>query len=285
MGIDGIRHYSALLSSGRSRQGIRSAAARGDLAHPGRGVYAPPGTPSDDMPSLFARLPPGSVLGFHSAARMFGLPVPPDERVHVIVPPGVDVPLIKGVAAHASVLPVRSPVVRDGVPCVPPERCAVDLARLLRRADALPLLDATLRASLCTPEQLAAEVARHAGLRGVRPARELVGWADPRAECVQESQLRLVLLDGRLPAPEPQIWVTNRYGTPVYRVDLGYRRHRIGVEYDGGSHLDPQRMEQDRYRHNWLADSGWRVRYFTARDLYRNPKAIVATVQALLQTR
>jgi hypothetical protein len=278
--IESVHRYSNLLDDGWSRQNLRSQVYREDVAHPSRGVYGPPGTPPEDIRSLLVRMPPGSVLGYHSAAVRYGLPVPPDRRLHVIVPADADVPLVRGVAAHASVLPVRDPVWTDGIPCVPPVRCAVDLARRLGRADALALLDATLRAALCTADQLAAEVALHAGLRGVRRARELVGRADPRAECVQESQLRLVLLDGQLPPPEPQLWVANFYGTVVYRVDLGYERQRVGVEYDGRSHLDS--VEKDRFRHNWLVENGWRMRYFTARDLYQDPGGIVATVKALL---
>jgi very-short-patch-repair endonuclease len=278
--IEQLHRYGNLLDEGWTRQNLRSGMLRQEVAHPTRGVYGPPGTTPDDVRSLLVRLPPGSVLGFHSAAAAYGLPVPPDRRLHVIIPPDADLPLIRGVAAHASVLPVRDPVWNDGVPCVPAVRCAVDLARLLGRAAALALLDATLRAALCTAEQLAAEVALHAGLRGVRQARELVRRADPRPECVQESHLRLVLLDGRLPPPEPQLWVANLYGTVVYRVDLGYEQQRVGVEYDGRSHLDS--VERDRFRHNWLVENGWRMRYFTARDLYQDPGAIVASVKALL---
>ena len=275
-----MHRYSNLLEDGWSRQNLRSRLFRQDVAHPTRGIYGPPGTEPDDVRSFLLRMPSGSVLGFHSAAARYGLPVPPVRRLHVVVPPDVDVPLVRGVAAHASVLPVRDPVWIDGIPCVPAVRCAVDLARLLGRADALALLDATLRSALCTVDQLAAEVALHVGLRGVRQARELIGRADPRPECVQESHLRLVLLDGRLPPPEPQLWVANFYGTVVYRVDLGYEQQRVGLEYDGRSHLDS--VEKDRFRHNWLVENGWRMRYLTARDLYHDPGGIVATVKALL---
>jgi very-short-patch-repair endonuclease len=76
--------------------------------------------------------------------------------------------------------------------------------------------------------------------------------------------------------------VPDEYGVPIYRIDLGYEEHRVGVEYDGASHADGVTLSHDRARHNWLADHGWRMRYFTARDLYRNPTAVVASVRALL---
>ncbi|MGC1209649.1 MAG: DUF559 domain-containing protein [Micromonospora sp.] len=177
---------------------------------------------------------------------------------------------------------MAAPVILEGVPCVPLARCAVDLARGARRLNALPLLDAVLRAGMAHPDDLQAEVCRHVGLKGVRQARELVLLADGRAECRQESQLRLVLIDGGLPAPEPQIWVYDSAGFGRYRLDLGYRARKIGIEYDGVSHLDRDRLRHDRDRANWLDAQGWTIRYFTDRDLYRRPHYIIATIRAAL---
>ncbi|MEH1015646.1 DUF559 domain-containing protein [Micromonospora sp. CPCC 206060] len=177
---------------------------------------------------------------------------------------------------------MHDPVLLAGVPCAPAARCAVDLARLLPRMAALPMLDLALRVGACRPAELTAETFRHARLRGVCQARQLVRIADPRPECRQESQLRLVLIDGGLPVPEPQIWVPDEAGIPLYRLDLGYRKRRVGIEYDGVSHLDRDRLRHDRTRMNWLAAQGWAVRYFTDRDLYRRPGHVVQTVAALL---
>ncbi|MFI9643915.1 endonuclease domain-containing protein [Micromonospora sp. NPDC051925] len=200
----------------------------------------------------------------------------------MIVPAGGRVPQIRGVVAHQSVLAVPDPVLVAGLPCAPAERCAVDLARTLPRMDALPFLDLCLRTGVCRPEELCAELARHARLRGVGQARQLVRLADPRAECRQESQLRLVLIDGGLPAPEPQLWVPDEAGFLRYRLDLGYRRLRIGIEYDGLSHLDRDRLRHDRTRMNWLSAQGWRMRHYTALDLYHHPSRITTQIAALL---
>jgi very-short-patch-repair endonuclease len=231
---------------------------------------------------VFRRLPPDAVVGFHTGAQLHGFGAVPATEVHVIVPAGSVVPQIRGVVAHESVLPVPVPVEVAGVPCAPAARCAVDLARVLRRMDGLPLLDLCLRFGACGLDDLRAEVARHRGLRGVCQARQLIDLADPRSECRQESQLRLLLIDGGLPAPEPQLWVPDQHGVPLYRLDLGYRKHRIGIEYDGQSHLDRGRLEHDRFRMNWLAANGWRMRHFTATDLYRRPRHVLSTIAALL---
>jgi hypothetical protein len=226
----------------------------------------------------------GGFVGHETAAALYGFrPTNPDTPVHVIIPGGTVRPRIQGVACHEAVLPVGSPVLVSGVPCAPASRCAIDLARGATRPSALAILDAALRVDACGPADLAAEVGLHHGLRGVRRVRELVGLADGRAECAQESHLRLVILDAGLPAPEPQVWVHDRTGRRAYRIDPAYRERKVGLEYDGRSHLTVARLNADRSRMNWLSTRGWEMRYFTARDLYQSPALIVAEVRAVLR--
>ncbi|MEU7710967.1 DUF559 domain-containing protein [Micromonospora chalcea] len=261
---------------------VRTQVRREELIRVRRGVYAP--TPCDDedeLRALLLCLPEGAMLAMQSAASRHGFGVLRESAVHVQLPPEVAKPRLPGLVVHHSVLPVR-PVFVGGLSCVPAAQCAIDLARGTRRMDALPVLDAALRSGAVTADDLAAELPLHRALRGVRQARDLVPRADGRAECRQESQLRLLLLDDGLPAPEPQMWVHDRYGIPRFRIDLGYRERRVGVEYDGLSHLDREHLRYDRDRINWLDANGWRMRYFTDRDLYRRPSHILTTLRAAL---
>ncbi|MEU7170026.1 DUF559 domain-containing protein [Micromonospora tulbaghiae] len=261
---------------------VRTQVKREELIRVRRGVYA--STPCDDedeLRALLLCLPDGAMLAMRSAARRHGFGVLRESAVHVQLPPDVAKPRLPGLVVHHSVLPVR-PVLVGGLPCVPAAQCAIDLARGVRRMDALPVLDAALRSGAVTVDDLAAELPLHRALRGVRQARDLVPRADGRAECRQESQLRLLLLDDGLPIPEPQMWVHDRYGIPRFRIDLGYRERRVGVEYDGLSHLDREHMRYDRDRINWLDANGWRMRYFTDRDLYRRPSHILTTIRTAL---
>ncbi|WP_413644761.1 hypothetical protein [Micromonospora sp. RTP1Z1] len=271
-------------NAGLSRGAIRHRVEAGRVLRLSRGVYGGPDDWEMRLQALFRRLPSSAVVGFHTGAQLHGFGAAASADLHVIVPAGTVVPHIRGVVAHEAVLPVPVSVEIAGVPCAPAARCAVDLARVLRRMDGLPLLDLCLRSGACDPDELRTEVRRHAGLRGVCQARQLIGLADPRSECRQESQLRLLLVDGGLPAPEPQLWVPDSYGVPLYRLDLGYRKPKIGLEYDGLSHLDRDRLRHDRSRMNWLAANGWRMRHFTDTDLYRRPRHILSTVAALLHT-
>ncbi|MEU8182006.1 DUF559 domain-containing protein [Micromonospora sp. NPDC049044] len=277
-----LYRYSELLAAGFSRQRVRTFAELSRLHRVSRGIYAPSADPATHLPAILRRLPATAVVGFHTGAQLHGFGDVRSNEVHVIVPAGENVPHIQGVVAHEAVLPVRDPVLLAGVPCAPAARCAVDLARSMRRMEVIPLLDLCLRVGACQAEELLVEVARHKRLRGVCQARDLVPRADPRAECRQESQLRLVLIDGGLSPPEPQIWVRDGNGIPLYRLDLGYRQHRVGVEYDGSSHLDRARLRRDRFRSNWLAANGWQMRHFTDLDLYRRPTHIIKTLLPLL---
>ncbi|GAA2609847.1 type IV toxin-antitoxin system AbiEi family antitoxin domain-containing protein [Dactylosporangium fulvum] len=234
-----------------------------------------------ELRALFLRLPDDVLLSHWSAAHVYGFAGQPD-RVHVMVPAGLARPEISGVVTHEAVVPVLDPVLIGGIPVVPPARAAIDLAKLQRRLDAIATLDAALRVGVCDAADLAGEVCRHSGLKGVRQARELVPLADGRAACAQESHLRLMLFDGKLPSPEPQFWILDDEGVGRYRLDLAYPRHRVGLEYDGASHLEPMTFRRDRTRMNWLADRGWVMRYFTADDLYKHPAALLSTVRSLL---
>lgn len=282
--MDAMRHVD-LRAEGWSRGQVERAVSSKRLRRVARGVLVDGSrepTRVELLRALFLVLPPAAVLGFQTAATLYGFGVVPDTRAHVVVPAGTPAPDIRGVATHRVVVPVGDPVTVAGLPCVPPDRCAIDLARTCRRLDAIAVLDAALRSGCCTAESLRQELVFHDGLRGVRQARELTLLADPRAECRQESQLRLVLVDGRLAVPQLQIWVPDDWGTPRYRLDLGYEEVKVAAEYDGGSHLDRRRMRADRERHNWLAARGWNLRYFTDVDLYRRPARIIATMREAL---
>ncbi|WP_230687162.1 DUF559 domain-containing protein [Catellatospora vulcania] len=230
------------------------------------------------MQALFALLPEDARLSGPTAAAWYGFGVSPSPLIHVTVPQGSAHPRLVGVRSGESALPLPAPVRLHGVPVLPPERVAVTLARVVRRLDALPILDAALRTGTVTLELLAAELITHGGLPGVCQARELVPLADGRAECRQESQLRLVVIDGGLPHPEPQLQVGR------FRLDLGYEDLQVGIEYDGSSHLTRDRLRQDRRRSNWLATQGWRMRHFTDADLYHHPTRILTTLRPLLLT-
>jgi very-short-patch-repair endonuclease len=267
-----------------SMNAARWRASRARIARPHRGLYLFADTPPDleDLArAALAVAPPHAVIGFHTAAALLGFGVVASDRVHLVVPAGKAFPQRPGITAHQSVVPIAPFAVR-GLPCTTPARTAIDLARALPRPDALAVLDAALASQTCTPIELAEEVRRHRRLKGFRQASALVPLADGRAECAQETHLRLILRDARITSLVPQVPVLDRRGRPRYRLDLADERLRVAAEYDGSSHLDRERLRADRARHNFLAAQGWRLRYFTDVDIYRRPEYVVHTVRAAL---
>ncbi|MEE3920210.1 type IV toxin-antitoxin system AbiEi family antitoxin domain-containing protein [Micromonospora sp. BRA006-A] len=221
--------YGELLAGGMSRGAVRHQVEAGRLGRLGRGVYGCADDETSRLRALFRRLPPGTVAGFHTGALLHRFGAVSDDRVHVIVPPGVSARRIRGVAAHQTVLPVPDAVEIAGIPVRPPPAAPWTWPGCSGGRTRCRCSTFCLRAGACRREDLLTEVTRHAGLRGVRQAGNWVALADPRSECRQESQLRLLLIDGGLPPPEPQLWVSDRDGIPIYRLDLGYRDQRIGL--------------------------------------------------------
>ncbi|GAA4682613.1 type IV toxin-antitoxin system AbiEi family antitoxin domain-containing protein [Phytohabitans rumicis] len=276
--------YRELLADGMSPNQVRDAVRVGTLHRVASGLYLEGVQPPlvEHLRVLRSALPDEAVFGFHTAAHLYGFGVIPSGKVHVVTPAGTPPSDLKSVASHQAVLPFGDPVEVHGLPCLPPERCAVDLARAVKRLDTLAVFDAALRSRRCTADDLRAEAARHDGLRGIRQARAALPYADPRPECRQESQLRFVMIDGGLPAPEPQLWVYDERDEPTFRLDTGYREQQVGGEYDGRSHVTRERMRADRARHNWLAAHGWNMRYYTDQDLYHRPAYILSTMRSAL---
>jgi len=87
------------------------------------------------------------------------------------------------------------------LPVTTPARTAFDLGRHLKRSAALARLDALVRAAPFRIEEVEALLQLYGPARGVRQLRDLMPLVDADAESPKESWLRLLLVDGGLPAP------------------------------------------------------------------------------------
>lgn len=67
------------------------------------------------------------------------------------------------------------------------------------------------------------------------------------------------------------------------RIDLGWRRWRIGLEYDSAAwHLGETAALRDNPRHNWLSTEGWTIYYATAADVYHHPHHFTTPIRHAL---
>ena len=202
--------------------------------------------------SLALVIPENAVVTDRTAAWLHGVSVLA-KNDHLAVPP-VTVFRLAGytrVRTRANAGGERTLLASDievvhGVRVTTPLRTALDLGRLTRRDDAIGCLDALLRTGRFSREELLSEIPRFRGYRGVVQLRELAPLADARAESMPESVLRLRWIDTGLPAPEPQQWICDRFGKPIYRVDLGSNTVPYAAEYDGEEfHTEPEQLEHD----------------------------------------
>ncbi|MFC5231963.1 hypothetical protein [Pseudonocardia zijingensis] len=223
----------------------------------------------------------------HTAAELHGFGVLDDATTHVAVRPD------EACIRRADLWPHQLALAEDdlarlrcGTLATNPDRTAVDLARTLPRIDVLPVLDAALGAGVCTTESPAAELERHARLRGVRQARELVPPANGAPESPQESRLRLRCHDAGLPPPTVQFPVFDARGRARRFVDLAWEEVEVGLEYDGEEgHTGQRALRSDRRRHNYLQDEGWAMFYATDLDVYRDFADLMRKVGAAIRRR
>ncbi len=244
----------------------------------------------DDVPTLIhaaALWLGGDLVACHStAALLWGFDLrPPEmagaERLHFLGPPQLDNRLLAGLQVHPSSLGTDDAVQLHGIWCTPPARTACDVARLGARIDALATLDAALRSGTCTRDQLVEASVRQRGLRGVIQLGKLISQADKRAESPMESRMRWRFLQAGLLAPDLQVEVS--VAGRRHLMDLGWEEYRLGAEFDGlAAHMTRAQLAADRARHNWLTDQRWTLLHFTAVDVYRLWKPMVASVRRYL---
>ena len=241
----------------------------------------------DDVPTLVRAASlwlGGDLVACHTTAALlwgFDLRAPGtalSEPVHFLGPGDMDNRLLGRLQVHPSSLGTDDAVLHKGVWCTPPARTACDVARLGARIDALATLDAALRSGTCNRDQLAASYERQRGLRGVVLLKQVIPLSDERAESPMESRMRWRFLDAGLPQPDLQVEVGS--GHRWHKLDIGWREHRVGAEFDGlEAHMTRRQLADDRDRHNWLTERHWTLLHFTAVDVYRRWDPMVASVR------
>ncbi len=146
-----------------------------------------------------------------------------------------------------------------GLPVTSSSRTAFDLGRHLPRGQALARLDALMRATPFSFEDVSMLAKRYRGARGVRRLREVLPLVDGGAASPKESWLRLLLIDAGLPKPATQIPVHEGWRL-VGVLDMGWDDYMVAVEYDGDQHrTDRRQFVKDINRLTDIQEQGWIV--------------------------
>lgn len=258
---------------GLTNEQVRAKVAGGELVRLRRGVYRMP----DDVPpeALHRRLiaatapvvDPTNVFSHTSAAILHGLPVPRNTL-------GVAT-MLRRTPGHGNGetnLRVRNTKLAgdqvtevEGHQVTTLVRTVCDQARLLPFEWGVATADAAMHRGVARAE-LQAELARFPRLFGVAQARQVLSFADERAESPGESLTRVQMARYGLPEPELQFEVFDEEGEFVARCDFGWPEQGLVGEMDGeqkyGALLKPNEkpshvIMREKRREQRLRQLGW----------------------------
>jgi very-short-patch-repair endonuclease len=208
--------------------------------------------------------PEEAVLTGRSAATVMGVELAqPLDPVEFVVPEKFRFGPIDGMHIRRTEVAAKESRQWGGIRIAKPARIALDLLLRLsprkrgwvrRLRIGVPDLDVFLRSGLVRRSALERQVWGRRN-RGIRLARHAVQLADPRAESLPESELRVVLTIGGF-HPKPQHNVRKKK-VFLGRLDLAIEECKVAIEYDGRWHNAPDQVILDRERRQRLMAEGW----------------------------
>jgi len=248
-----------------------------------RGVYvdaAADDTLASRAQALALVVPPTAIVTDECAAWALGVDLLA-RGDHLIPPPlSIHQPLERTrvrqprTAGGRRTLTARDIELVNGIRVTSGLRTACDLARLRARPRGLAALDALQRRQGFSAEQLAAEIPRFAGHRGVVRLRELAPLADPHAESPAESAMRLLWLDAGLPSVTTQIPVLDDWAMRSTGSTWASRRSvtpRSTTAWRGTP--SPEQENHDRRRRTWLREHrGWDIDVLGREEVFLRPQ-------------
>lgn len=270
--LGGLAPAHALLRLGWTYRMLDYAARHGWVQRVRNGWYAL--NEVDDVLASAWRV--GGLLSCVNGAASHGMWIPPDEHLHVVVPPHHarvrrhDDHRTRLADEHDPRVIVhwRHADAHDPFRATPLE-CVIDLAACHSPAWVLGTLDSAL----------ARRILNRADLRELRarlPAtrRQVVELVDPRSESYPESVLRWLLIAAGIPF-RLQAWIDDM------RVD--FLLGRLVIEVDGKEHHDnAAAFERDRARDARLGIRGYRVLRFSYAQVMYRPDEVLRSIGAAL---
>jgi predicted transcriptional regulator of viral defense system len=213
---------------------------------------------------------PNAAASRWSAAVLHGLPAPRQVPNHVslVAPTGVRRQR-NGMSVAVAALP---PSHIDGqvLRLTSIARTVVDVARHASFIDAVMVADAALYRRLVSKEALYEMVEFQRQWPGVAQARDVVVFADARAESPLESRSRVRMHEVGLPQPELQVEILDPAGRFIGRADFCWPRRRTLGEVDGKVKYasgDPKILFDEKLREDALRDQGWELVRWTSADV------------------
>jgi very-short-patch-repair endonuclease len=133
--------------------------------------------------------------------------------------------------------------------------------------------DCALRSHVVVKVELAIILEECGQWPGVVRARQVIGFADGRAESVLESVARVRFAEFGVRPPDLQVNIRGKQGF-IGRVDFCWHEYRTIAEADGAMKYDDNGRERARAqlaRDEKFHDAGWGTCHFTWREVYHEP--------------
>jgi len=234
--------------------------------------------------------PPDFRFAGLTAAALYGMPLPQRfarrETLEVAVPATAQRPRRRGiVGSRLAVMP--RPVVKVGLPVLPPEQVWLSLARVLSVDELVVAGDYLVRRKgpATSLERLTAEVAIAKGRPGSVRAREALALVRAGTDSPKETAVRLLIVRAGLPEPVVGHRVIDADGNFVGVPDLAYIAEKIALDYDGAIHRTDERVFLDDIeRRERFEDVGWRYVRVSKEHLKRSG-TFLERVRRLLRER
>ena len=233
--------------------------------------------------AAIGRTGPDAYASHHTAAELWGVPVPIDGLVHVTTAKFEGRNRRRGVLTHQPLTARGSVAVRHGVRLSRPTQVFCELAAAgVGLVDLVVAGDAMVKKGLATLESLTRSVDSMTGA-GVRVARRAVAYVRVGVDSAMESRLRMLLVLAGFPEPEVNVILRDLGGDWSRRFDMCYLALKLIIEYDGEQHGDLDHRDSDIHRREELERLGYTLVQVTSLGIYSDPARTLRRVADALR--
>jgi very-short-patch-repair endonuclease len=222
---------------------------------------------------------PDLVASHESAAYLHG--------IDLLLPTGTTVPrvtltrsrpergrsLVRGALIRVAMLPRDHVTTALGIPVTTVARTVMDIARTTGFMEGVVAADSALYKHAAIKVEFAIVLRDCAQWRGIVRARQMLDFADGRAESALESVARVRFDEYRIPPPSLQANISGARGF-IGRADFCWNEYRTIAEADGALKYEEQGRDRARAqlaRDEKFHDAGWGTFHFTWREIYHEP--------------
>ena len=277
----GVVSRAQVLAAGITPRMIDRRLQGGEWRRVHPGVYALTSAPTTWHHRVMAASLATSGLASHrSAARLWGLDLPGEDRVDVTIE-GTARVSARGVRVHRTrAFEPADRATVEGIACTSVARTLLDLASVLPADELEAALDSALRERLTAVAYLERRL-QTKGRRGGETLRRLLSdrTGERPSESRREAELCRLLVAAGLPRPVRQFEL--RHGnTLLARFDLAWPDAQIAVEFQSyRHHFGRQAWRRDVARANRVTAAGWIVLMATEDDVRDGVRALVANIR------